>query len=110
MKRSIPILMNSSRKDLSVKMGRSQATRCLRSSVGVVGLGEHIFLLLALRYKLRVSVGRHLGDAAVWIAITSFLATFSVHKALDEHGEEVPVVPKFSSGIAMFVDFLPYHS
>jgi len=56
-----------------------------------------------------VSGGRHLADAAVWIAITSFLATFSVHKVLDEHGEEVPVIPKFSTGIAMFATFLPSH-
>ncbi|OAX35687.1 cytochrome P450 [Rhizopogon vinicolor AM-OR11-026] len=55
----------------------------------------------------RACVGRHLGDAAVWIAITSFLATFSVHKALDEHGEEVPVVPKFSSGIAIHPETFP---
>jgi hypothetical protein len=51
-------------------------------------------------------VGRHLADAALWIAITSFLATFSVHKALDEHGKEIPVIPKFTTGVAMFADFL----
>ncbi|OJA10639.1 hypothetical protein AZE42_04536 [Rhizopogon vesiculosus] len=55
----------------------------------------------------RACVGRHLADAAVWIAITSFLATFSVHKALDEHGEEIPVVPKFSSGIAIHPETFP---
>jgi hypothetical protein len=53
-------------------------------------------------FKLLDSAGRHLADAALWIAIASYLATFSVEKALDEHGKEIPVVPKFSAGIAMF--------
>ena len=56
-----------------------------------------------------LSVGRHIANASVWIAITSFLATFSIQKALDEHGKEVPVVPKFTVGLAMLVEysFLP---
>ncbi|OJA07796.1 hypothetical protein AZE42_12826 [Rhizopogon vesiculosus] len=59
---------------------------------------------LAFGWGRRACVGRHVADASLWIAITSFLATFSVHKALDEHGKEIPVVPKFSVGLAMFVD------
>jgi len=51
------------------------------------------------------SVGRHIANASLWIAITSFLATFSVQKALDEHGNEIPVTPKFTVGIAMLVKF-----
>lgn len=51
-------------------------------------------------------MGRHVADAALWIAIASFLATFSVRKALDEHGKEIPVVPKFTTGITMFVNLL----
>ena len=51
-------------------------------------------------------MGRHLAEAALWVAITSFLATFSIQKTLDEHGEEIPVVPKFTTGLIMFVDFL----
>jgi len=52
-----------------------------------------------------LSVGRHVADASLWIAMTSFLATFSVQKALDEHGKEVPVTPKFFVGIAVLVEF-----
>jgi len=52
-------------------------------------------------------VGQHLADAALWIAITSFLATFSVHKALDDNDEEIPVVPKFSTGIASHPETFP---
>ncbi|OAX33816.1 cytochrome P450 [Rhizopogon vinicolor AM-OR11-026] len=54
---------------------------------------------LAFGWGRRMCVGQHLGDAALWIAITSFLATFSVHKAFDESGEEIPVVPKFPASI-----------
>ena len=52
-----------------------------------------------------LSVGRHVANASLWIAMTSFLATFSVQKALDEHGKEVPVAPKFTVGIAVLVGF-----
>ena len=37
--------------------------------------------------------------------MTSFLATFSVHKALDEHGREVPIVPQFTAGLTVFAGF-----
>jgi hypothetical protein len=37
--------------------------------------------------------------------MTSFLAAFSVHKAIDEHGKEIPVIPKFSTGLVMFARF-----
>ncbi|KAG2039830.1 cytochrome P450 [Suillus americanus] len=49
----------------------------------------------------RICVGRHVADASIWIAIVNFLAFFSAHKALDEHGMEIPVVPKFSGGFAI---------
>ncbi|KAJ8592289.1 cytochrome P450 [Rhizopogon salebrosus TDB-379] len=58
----------------------------------------------------RMCAGRHLADAALWIAIASYLATFSVEKALDEHGKEIPVVPKFSTGIAIRPETFPYRS
>ncbi|OJA14104.1 hypothetical protein AZE42_09828 [Rhizopogon vesiculosus] len=65
---------------------------------------------LAFGLGRRMCAGQHLADAALWIAITSFLATFSIQKSLDEHGSEIPVVPKFSTGLIMFVDFLLYYS
>ncbi|OJA21458.1 hypothetical protein AZE42_12227 [Rhizopogon vesiculosus] len=39
--------------------------------------------------------------------MTSFLATFSVHKALDKHGKEIPVIPKFSIGLAIYPETFP---
>ncbi|OJA17980.1 hypothetical protein AZE42_08944 [Rhizopogon vesiculosus] len=62
---------------------------------------------LGFGWGRRICVGRHLADAAVWIAITSFLATFSVHKALDEDGKEIPVIPKFSTGVAVHPETFP---
>jgi hypothetical protein len=49
-------------------------------------------------------VGRHLADASLWIAIVNFLAIFSVRKAVDEHGADIPVAPKFTTGIIMFAE------
>jgi len=53
-------------------------------------------------------VGQHVADASIWIAIASFLAAFTAHKALDEYGKEIPVVPRFSTGMTVFARFLPY--
>jgi hypothetical protein len=36
--------------------------------------------------------------------MSSFLAVFSAHKVLDDHGMDIPVIPKFSTGIAVFVE------
>ena len=105
MQTSTLTLTNSSQKDFSMKMGPLQVTKWLLYLVGV-----SIYAYpCALCDTPFVSGGRRLADAAVCIAITSFLATFSVHKVLDERGEGVPVFPKFSTGIAVFTTFLPSH-
>ncbi|OJA07776.1 hypothetical protein AZE42_12887 [Rhizopogon vesiculosus] len=62
---------------------------------------------LAFGWGRRACTGRHVVNASLWIAMTSFLATFSVHKALDEHGKEIPVVPKFSIGLAIYPETFP---
>ncbi|OJA19697.1 hypothetical protein AZE42_13230 [Rhizopogon vesiculosus] len=62
---------------------------------------------LVFGWGRRMCVGRHLAEAALWIAITSFLATFSVHKVLDENGEEIPVIPKFFPGLASHLETFP---
>ncbi|KAG0708656.1 cytochrome P450 [Suillus ampliporus] len=62
---------------------------------------------LAFGWGRRKCVGRHLADASLWIAIASFLAFFSVHKALDEHGRDIPVVPKFSTGVLIHPETFP---
>ncbi|KAG2154162.1 cytochrome P450 [Suillus bovinus] len=55
----------------------------------------------------RICGGRHVAEASLWIAMTSFLAMFSAHKALDEHGIEIPVVPNFSTGLVVHPEKFP---
>ncbi|KAJ8593655.1 cytochrome P450 [Rhizopogon salebrosus TDB-379] len=62
---------------------------------------------LAFGWGRRICAGLHLADASLWIAIASFLATFSVLKALDEHGNEIPIVPKFTTDIAIHPETFP---
>ncbi|OAX38536.1 cytochrome P450, partial [Rhizopogon vinicolor AM-OR11-026] len=62
---------------------------------------------LAFGWGRRACAGRHVVNASLWIAMTSFLATFSFHQALDERGEEIPVVPKFSIGLAIYPETFP---
>ncbi|OJA07578.1 hypothetical protein AZE42_04428 [Rhizopogon vesiculosus] len=64
-------------------------------------------MTLAFGWGRRACVGRYIADAALWIAITSFLATFSVHRALDEHGKEIPIIPKFSPGLSSHLETFP---
>ncbi|KAG0708665.1 cytochrome P450 [Suillus ampliporus] len=64
-------------------------------------------MLLGFGWGRRICVGRHVADASLWIAIASFLAFFSAHKALDEHGRDIPVVPKFSTGIIIHPEKFP---
>ncbi|KAG1864134.1 cytochrome P450 [Suillus subalutaceus] len=62
---------------------------------------------LGFGWGRRICVGRHVVDASLWIAIANFLAFFSVHKALDEHGMEIPVVPKFTTGFTVHPKTFP---
>ncbi|KAG1796827.1 uncharacterized protein HD556DRAFT_1306988 [Suillus plorans] len=40
--------------------------------------------------------------------MASFLAVFSAHKALDDHGMDIPVIPKFTTGLAVHPEEFPY--
>ncbi|KAJ8583396.1 cytochrome P450 [Rhizopogon salebrosus TDB-379] len=62
---------------------------------------------LGFGWGRRICVGRHVANSSLWIAMTSFLAAFSVHKAIDEHGKEIPVIPKFSTGIIIHPETFP---
>ncbi|KAG0694835.1 cytochrome P450 [Suillus ampliporus] len=62
---------------------------------------------LGFSWGRRICVGRHLADASLWIAITSFLAVFSANKALGEHGMDIPVVPKYSTGLIIHPEEFP---
>ncbi|KAN0078124.1 Cytochrome P450 [Tylopilus felleus] len=47
----------------------------------------------------RICPGQHVGDASLWIAIASMLATFDFLKAQDDHGNEIDISPQFTVGL-----------
>ena len=56
---------------------------------------------IAFGFGRRMCVGRHFADTSVWSAIATILAVFTLSTPRDAHGREVPVVPKFTSGLAV---------
>ena len=58
---------------------------------------EHI----AFGFGRRACVGRHFADTTVWTVIARFLAVFMILRPLDENGVEIPVEPRFSSGVVV---------
>ncbi|KAG1883053.1 cytochrome P450 [Suillus subluteus] len=63
---------------------------------------------LGFGWGRRMCAGRHVADASLWIAIANFLAVFSAHKALDDHGMDIPVIPKFTAGLTIHPEEFPY--
>ncbi|KAG1833877.1 cytochrome P450 [Suillus variegatus] len=62
---------------------------------------------LGFGWGRRICVGRHVVDASLWIAMANFLTFFSAHNALDEHGMDIPVVPKFTTGFTVRPETFP---
>lgn len=56
---------------------------------------------IAFGFGRRMCVGSHFANTSVWEAIAKVLAVFKILKALDEDGVEIPVEPRFSTGITM---------
>ncbi|KAF8137304.1 cytochrome P450 [Boletus edulis] len=56
---------------------------------------------IAFGFGRRMCVGRHFADTSVWHAIATVLAVFTLSKPRDARGREVPVAPKFTSGLAI---------
>ncbi|KAI1790103.1 CyP450 monooxygenase [Ganoderma leucocontextum] len=50
-------------------------------------------------YGRRVCPGKHFGDAAVWITVASVLHAFNIDPPLNEKGETIDLIPKFTEGI-----------
>ena len=50
----------------------------------------------------RICPGRHLVDATLFIVTASLLSVFSVTKARDENGHEIPVSPAVEVGTAIW--------
>lgn len=64
-------------------------------------------MTLGFGWGRRMCVGRHVADASLWIAMASFLAVFSIHEAVDDQGMDIPVIPKFSAGLAIHPERFP---
>jgi len=47
----------------------------------------------------RLCPGKHLGDASVWIAVATMLATLEFRKDIDEEGVEITPNPSITVGI-----------
>ncbi|KAF8553328.1 cytochrome P450 [Imleria badia] len=55
---------------------------------------------IAFGFGRRMCPGRHFADTSVWLVIVKVLAVFKILRPLDENGVEIPVEPKFTSGIS----------
>ena len=51
----------------------------------------------------RICPGRHFGEASVWSAIATILATLDIVKCKDKQGNDIPVDPKWTSETVSYV-------
>ncbi|KAN0084486.1 Cytochrome P450 [Tylopilus felleus] len=58
---------------------------------------EHI----AFGFGRRMCVGRYFADTSIWSVLAKVLAVFKILRPLDENGVEIPVEPRFSTGLVM---------
>ncbi|KAH7915601.1 CyP450 monooxygenase [Hygrophoropsis aurantiaca] len=56
----------------------------------------------------RICVGRHLADAAVWLAIVNILAVFDLGKAKDEHGRVLEPAAEWTPGVIIHPKPYPF--
>lgn len=56
---------------------------------------------LAFGFGRRICPGRYFADASVWSVISAVLAVFHISKSKDANGVEIPVEPKFSTGLVV---------
>jgi cytochrome P450 len=58
---------------------------------------EHI----VFGFGRRICVGRHFADTSLWSMMSKVLSVYKFLKPLDEHGKEIQVEAKFSSGLGV---------
>ena len=98
-KYSVQILKNSDPSGSSWLGSLTQAALPLVLEDGTVVLFEQTVdvILNTLLYG-RICPGRHLAEDIIFIVVASILKTYTISLAKDAKGNEIPVVPGFSSG------------
>jgi len=56
---------------------------------------------LVFGFGRRICPGRYFADTSIWSAISNVLALFCISKCKDHNGVEIPVEPKFSTGLVV---------
>jgi len=65
--------------------------------VGSSPPGVNEYPIESFGFGRRICPGRYLADSSVWMIAACVLATFTISKAVDEHGAVVEPDPEFSS-------------
>ncbi|KAG2754014.1 cytochrome P450 [Suillus brevipes Sb2] len=55
----------------------------------------------AFGYGRRICPGRHFAELSLWAAMVSILSTVRITKAKDSEGNDIPVIPEYTAGLAM---------
>lgn len=55
----------------------------------------------AFGYGRRICPGRHFAELSLWAAMVSILSTVRITKAKDSEGNDIPVVPEYTTGLAI---------
>lgn len=55
----------------------------------------------AFGYGRRICPGRHFAELSLWAAMVSILSTVRITKAKDSEGKDIPVIPEYTTGLAI---------
>jgi cytochrome P450 len=55
----------------------------------------------AFGHGRRICPGRHFAELSLWAAMVSILSTVRITNATDSEGNDIPVIPEYTAGIAI---------
>jgi cytochrome P450 len=55
----------------------------------------------AFGYGRRICPGRHFAELSLWAAMVSMLSTIRIMNAKDSEGNDIPVTPEYTAGLAI---------
>jgi cytochrome P450 len=55
----------------------------------------------AFGYGRRICPGRHFAELSLWAAMVSMLSTIQITNAKDSEGNDIPVIPEYTAGLAI---------